>query len=80
MAFPFLYMTLAIDKLNGHGLSNNACRERLPKKTKITRYYLQNYQAVATIQSILFIKVSGQICSDAFKSRLAFGFTVIILA
>ena len=25
MAFPFHYMTLAVDKLNDHGLSNNAC-------------------------------------------------------
>ena len=30
---PFLYTTLAVDKLNGHGLSNTARRERLPKKT-----------------------------------------------
>ena len=34
MAFPFHYMTLAIDKLNGRGLSNNVCHECLPKKTK----------------------------------------------
>ena len=35
MIFPFLYMILAIDKLNGRGLSNTACREYLPKKTKL---------------------------------------------
>ena len=32
--FPFLYMTLAVDKLNGHGISNTStvhC-ECLPKK------------------------------------------------
>ena len=40
MAFPFLYMALAINKLNGRGLSNNACRERQPKKTKIIWYYV----------------------------------------
>ena len=34
MAPPFLYTTLAVDKLNGCGLSNIACCERLPKKTK----------------------------------------------
>ena len=38
MAFPFLYMTLAIDKLNGRGLSNSAHHECLPKKTKTTQY------------------------------------------
>ena len=40
MAFLFLYMTFVIDKLNGCGLRNNACHERLPKKTKITQYYV----------------------------------------
>ena len=36
--FSISYMVLAIDKLNGHGLSNNACLERLPKKTEVTWY------------------------------------------
>ena len=40
MAFPFLYMTLAVNKVNGHGLSNTAHRERMPKKTKVTQYYI----------------------------------------
>ena len=35
MAFLFLYMTLAIDKLNGRGLSNNAHREHLPKNDTV---------------------------------------------
>ena len=35
MAFLFLYMTLAIDKLNGCGLSNTVCYENLPTKTKV---------------------------------------------
>ena len=35
---PFLYMTPAIDKLNGHGLSNTVHHEHLPKKTKVTQY------------------------------------------
>ena len=34
-----LYDT-TVDKLNGHGLSNTAYCERLPKKTKVTRYWL----------------------------------------
>ena len=38
MAFPFHYMTLAIDKLNGRGLSNSVHRERLPRKTKTMQY------------------------------------------
>ena len=38
MAFPFRYMALAINKLNGCGLSNSAHRERLPKKTKTMQY------------------------------------------
>ena len=38
-------MTLAIDKMDGHGYINTAYRERLPKKTKVMRYYLQkDYQ------------------------------------
>ena len=41
MAFPFrtLYDT-AVNKLNGHGLSNTACHECVPKKTKVTWYVL----------------------------------------
>ena len=37
MAFLFLYMTLAIDKLMGVALVTLR-RERLPKKTKVTPY------------------------------------------
>ena len=28
-------MMLAIDIIDGHGLSNNVCHELLPKKTKV---------------------------------------------
>ena len=34
-------MTLAIDTLNGRGHINTARHERLSKKTKMTRYWLQ---------------------------------------
>ena len=34
-------MTLAVDKMDGHGCINTACRERLPKKIKVTWYWLQ---------------------------------------
>ena len=71
-------MALAIDKLNGLGLSNTHC-EHLPKKTKVTWYLLpKDYQVVLTRQSILIIKVSGPMRSDVFKRRLYFSFTVII--
>ena len=64
-------MTPAIDKLNGHGLSNTARCERLPKKTKVMHYWLQkDYQAVQTSWNISIIKVSGRIRSGAFKRRL----------
>ena len=44
MVPPFLYTTLAVDKVNGCGLSNTAHRERLQKKTatsysRITRWH-----------------------------------------
>ena len=63
-------MTLAIDKLNGYGLSNTACHERLPKKTKVMLYWLQkDYQAVPTSQNISIIKMRVRMHSDAFKRR-----------
>ena len=34
-------MTLAINKMDGHGHINTVCREFLPKKTKVMRYQLQ---------------------------------------
>ena len=36
MASPFLYMTLAVDKLNGSDISNTVHCECLPKKAKVT--------------------------------------------
>ena len=79
MAFLFLYMTLDVDKLNGHGLSNTARHEHLPKKTKVTQYQLQkDYQTVPTSWNISIVKGSGHVQNDAFK-RLGFSFTVIIL-
>ena len=72
-----LYDSLAINKLNGRGLSNTACRERLPKKTKVT---WKDYQAAPVSRSVSIIKVSGQMCSDKFKRGLGFHFTIIILA
>ena len=41
MASPLLYISPAIDKLNGCGLSNTACHECLPKNTKVMQYWLQ---------------------------------------
>ena len=34
----FIRMTLAIDKMDGHGHINTACPEYMPKKTKVLRY------------------------------------------
>ena len=34
-AFQFIYMTLAIDIIDGRGLSNKVRRELLPKKSKV---------------------------------------------
>ena len=31
-SFPFLYMTLAIDKLDGGGLNNTACHEKWQRR------------------------------------------------
>ena len=52
MDFPFLYMTLAIDKLSRHGLSNNVHCECLPKKKENKDDMVQKYQAVATSWSV----------------------------
>ena len=72
-------MTPAVDKLNGHGISNTARPERLPKKTKVTQYWLQkDFQAVPASQNVSII-MSGQMHSDAFKRRLGFHYTIIIL-
>ena len=39
-AFQFLCMALAIDTIDGRGLSNEARCELLPKKSKVTLYLL----------------------------------------
>ena len=55
-------MTLAIDKLNGHGLSNTACHEHQLQK---------DYQTVAISQSIKVIMVGGQYAVAHLKKFLA---------
>ena len=35
------FMTFAVDKMDWRGHINAARRERLPKKSNVTRYYLQ---------------------------------------
>ena len=77
--FQLLIITLAIDKMDGCGLINTACRERLPKKTKVMRYYVAT-EGLPERCSASFIKVSRGLRSNTFKRKLAFGFTVIILA
>ena len=47
MAFPcfqLLYMTLAVNIIDGRGLINAERREHLPKKAKVTWYWVIPYQ------------------------------------
>ena len=76
--FSLLYITHAINKIDERGLINTAHHEHLLKKTKVTWYVLAT-EGLPEQRSTSIIKVSGQIHSDAFKRRLAFSFTVIIL-
>ena len=39
-AFQFLYMTLAMDIIDGCGLSNEVCHVLLPKKCKVRKAVL----------------------------------------
>ena len=80
MASKFLYITLVLDELNERSLSNTMCHEHLPKKTKVTWYLLVTKELPSSTNKsqLSFIKVSGQMHSDAFKIRLDFHFTVII--
>ena len=55
--FQLLYITLAIDKMDGRGLINTARHECLPKKTKVTNVplrqgYKTSLQPVALIRFI----------------------------
>ena len=71
-------MTLEVDKMNGHGLSNKAHYERLLKKTKLPPHQPQTHKpTLITRWSTSVIKVRGYIHSNAFKTRLGFSFTVI---
>ena len=78
-------MTLAIDKVDGRGLSNTTlshCAHLHGKEDEVEAVLAKegrhiNYLAVATRQSASVIKVSVRMHSDAFKRRLAFSFIVI---
>ena len=67
------YDAIAVDKMDGHGLSYTACLAHLAKETKLIPYHISNikrglnYLAVSIGQSPSVIKVSGQTYSDAFK-------------
>ena len=56
-------MTLAVNRLDGHGHFNTARSERLPKKTKVTRYYVAT-KGLPVRRSVSFIKVSERMCND----------------
>ena len=38
LAFNYFIWHFTVDKMDGRGLINTACHERLPKKTKVMRY------------------------------------------
>ena len=57
-------MTLAIDKMNGHGHINTAHHEWLPKKYGDT---VLATKGLPERRSASFIKVRGWRCSDAIK-------------
>ena len=65
-------MTLAAIKLNGHGSSNTARHECLPKKSKVMQDYSYRSQNIATSWRNSVIKVNGRMYSNA---RLGFSFT-----
>ena len=67
-------MTLAINKMDRHGDIN-----RMPAKENKGDAILVT-KGLPERQSISFIKVSEQMHSNVFKRRLAFSFTVTILA
>ena len=67
MAILFLYMTLAINILNGC-ISNTVHCDCLPGKTKVKQYKLQkDYQVVPTSRSISNIKVNGRCIATHLK-------------
>ena len=61
--------------MDGHGHINTAHHERLPKKNKVTQYYIAT-KGLPERQSTLFIEESRRTRSDAIKRRSAFSFTV----
>ena len=77
-------MTLNIDKMNGHGLSNIAHLARQVKKIKLILYYpwKEVYKLPSSSSKIEHFnyKVSRQALSNTFKRRLGFSYTVIYAA
>ena len=65
--------------MDGRDHFNTARHESLPKKTKVTWYYVAT-KGLPERRSTSFIKVSGQMHNDAFKRRLAFSLAVVISA
>ena len=78
--FQVFHMTLAIDKMNGRGLSNSTLWTPA-NKTKVTRYWPQKERLTAATRCMAsVIKMSGQMHSNTYKRRLAISLTVIISA
>ena len=69
-------MALAIDTIDGWGLSNEACRELIPKKSKVMLYFLLILRSV----SVLKVDVLPGAGCEAYKRRLACSIIVRISA
>ena len=76
-AVHLLYMTLAINKMDGCGLSNTACHEGLPRR--LSNAVLATEGIHGNSNKMECFSYLGMF-SDAFKIRVDFNFTVIILA
>ena len=82
--FQLLYMRLAINKMNGHGLSNTACHACQAKKMKLMLYSIRtshrsrhiSYLAVAIRWCASVIRLVGEcIHSDTTISTIFIDFS-----
>ena len=77
MAFQWVYITLAVDKMNGHLLTQHIMDAYQRQHGTSYRRRSFKYSTVAIRQNISVIKVSEHTRSNAFKRRLGFSFLVI---
>ena len=79
-AYRFLYMTLAIDTVNGRGLSNKVHRELLSKKSNCINHSFHSISHLTscTLLALQFLKWACCAGCEVYKSRLAYSVTVRI--